>query len=359
VISVKKHLDQDPNGVNRCPEASPEELLAQTLDSYRSALTAMGSCGVQACPALGPGLQQGLMGLTERLSDKVTPPVVKETEERVEEQLQQWGGRTAEYFRERASEVKEILMILARAAAVAEHDQKHASQFSEFTNRLQTMATLEDLPHLRAAFMRSAKELRACVDKMKKDSQESVTALRTQVSTYQAKLEDAEQRASRDALTGLYNRNCVETKTEHRIAEKRPFCVVMLDLNGFKQVNDTHGHLAGNDLLKQFATELRSASRSTDIVGRWGGDEFIIVLDCSLGDAKSHMERLRRWVIGEYTVQVGTDVAKVNMDAAIGVVEWQPGETMREVLGRADAAMYGEKAVAHQQPPTSQMGRES
>jgi diguanylate cyclase (GGDEF)-like protein len=99
---------------------------------------------------------------------------------------------------------------------------------------------------------------------------------------------------------------------------------------------------------------LRSASRSTDLVGRWGGDEFIIVLDCSLGDAKSHMERLHRWVLGEYTVQLGADVAEVDLDAAIGLVEWQPGESMKEVLGRADAAMYQQKAVAHQQLPPSQ-----
>jgi PleD family two-component response regulator len=78
-----------------------------------------------------------------------------------------------------------------------------------------------------------------------------------------------------------------------------------------------------------------------------------------VGNARSHMERLRRWVLGEYTVQLGTDAAKVNMDAAIGLVEWQAGETMREVLGRADTAMYQQKAVAHQEPPTSQMGRES
>ncbi|MGA3165141.1 MAG: GGDEF domain-containing protein [Terriglobia bacterium] len=358
MISIKKYLDLDPNELNKYREAGPDELLALTLNSYRSALTAMGSCGVQACPALGHDLQQGLMGLVERLSNKVTPPVVKETEERIEEQLQQWGGRTAEYFHERAADVKEILLVLAHAAeSVAERDQKYTSQFGEFTKRLRTMANLEDLPQIRSALMRGAKELKATVDNMEQDSHESVAALRTQVTTYQVKLEEAEQRASRDTMTGLDNRNAVETKTEHRIAENRPFCVVMLDLNGFKQVNDTHGHLAGDDLLKQFATELRSASRSTDAVGRWGGDEFVIVLDCNLGDARSHMERLRRWVVGEYSVQLGTDVAKVNLDAAIGLVEWQPGETMKEVLGRADAAMYQQKAVAHEQPPPTQTGR--
>jgi diguanylate cyclase (GGDEF)-like protein len=82
------------------------------------------------------------------------------------------------------------------------------------------------------------------------------------------------------------------------------------------------------------------------VVGRWGGDEFIMVLDSGLAEAQSHIERLQKWVFGEYTVQLATDAPKVNMDAAIGLVEWQPGETMKEVLGPADAAMYQEKTAA-------------
>lgn len=95
------------------------------------------------------------------------------------------------------------------------------------------------------------------------------------------------------------------------------------------------------------------------MVGRWGGDELIVVLDSGLAEAKSHIERLQKWVFGEYRVQLGTDAPKVNMDAALGLVEWQPGETMKEVLGRADAAMYQQKAVAHQQPPTTPTGLEN
>jgi len=82
------------------------------------------------------------------------------------------------------------------------------------------------------------------------------------------------------------------------------------------------------------------------VVGRWGGDELIVVLDSGLAEAKSHIERLQKWVFGEYTVQLGTDPPKVNMDAALGLVEWQPRGTVKEVLGRADAAKYQEKTAA-------------
>jgi len=319
--------------------------VAAVLDAYRGALGAMGNSGLRACPALGPGLQRSLMLLAESLTKAVTPPLIKETEGQVEEQLHAWGEQTAQYFQQRAGDVKEILMVLALAAeSVAERDQRYATQFGEFTKRLQALANLEDLPQIRSAIVRGAKELKICVDKMEQDGRESVAALRTQVSNYQTKLEEAEQRASHDVLTGLDNRQGVESKLKRRMEARKTFSVVLLDLNGFKQVNDTYGHEAGDDLLKQFSTELRSASRATDVVGRWGGDEFIVVLDGSMTEARSHVERMQKWVFGSYTLHLGAEGPKVEVSAAIGLVEWQPGESIKDLLGRADALMYKQKA---------------
>ena len=350
MISIKKYLDSDESAVNAYRPPTTDELAASTLEAYRAALGAMGDCGVRACPTLGPALQQSLMSLAGGLAKTVTPPLVKETEGQVEKQLQEWGEHTAEYLQQRAGDVKEILVTLAHAAeSVAERDKRYTSQFGEFTKRLQALANLDDLPQIRSAIVRGAKDLKVCVDKMEQDGRETVAALRTQVSTYQTKLEEAEQRASSDALTGLDNRQGVETRLQRRIDAKTPFCVVMLDLNGFKRVNDTYGHEAGDDLLKQFSTELRSASRATDALGRWGGDEFVVILDGHLSEAQSHVERMQKWVFGSYTLRLGAEGPKVETKAAVGLVEWQTGETLKQVLARADALMYKQKAVMHQQ----------
>ena len=345
MISIKKYLDSDERALSTIPPKMPDDLAASTLEAYRAALGAMGDCGVRACPTLGPALQQSLMKLAGGLVKTVTAPLVKETEGEVEKQLQDWGEHTAEYLQQRAGDVKEILVTLAHAAeSVAERDKRYTSQFGEFTKRLQALANLDDLPQIRSAIVRGAKDLRTCVDKMEQDGRETVAALRTQVSTYQTKLEEAEQRAAHDALTGLENRQGVETRLQRRIEAKAPFCVVMLDLNGFKHVNDTYGHEAGDDLLKQFSTELRSASRSTDAVGRWGGDEFVVLLDGTIHEAQSHVERMQKWVFGSYTLRTGTEGPKVETTAALGLVEWQTGETLKQVLARADALMYKQKA---------------
>jgi diguanylate cyclase (GGDEF)-like protein len=157
-------------------------------------------------------------------------------------------------------------------------------------------------------------------------------------------LEEAELVASRDALTHLGNRLWVEGQIEFRIAAGRPFCVAILDIDEFKRVNDQHGHVVGDELLRQFARELRSACRSTDVIGRWGGDEFIVLLDGGLAEAKAQIDRVSKWVCGNYTVPGGGGPTKISVRASIGVAEYA-AETMKEVLDRADSEMYRHKAA--------------
>ena len=128
-----------------------------------------------------------------------------------------------------------------------------------------------------------------------------------------------------------------------RITRKQPFCLLLIDLDGFKEVNDTHGHLAGDSCLSQFAAELRQQSRATDAVGRWGGDEFVVVMDGGPEEANAYMERVKQWVFGSYTVELSDGPRKVNLWASLGMARSAPGDTIASVIARADANMYENK----------------
>jgi diguanylate cyclase (GGDEF)-like protein len=93
---------------------------------------------------------------------------------------------------------------------------------------------------------------------------------------------------------------------------------------------------------------MRSNIRSSDVVGRWGGDEFILLVDGDLPGAHAQVERMQKWVFGEYTIQLGASKGKVKtrVEASIGIAEWQPGETSQQIIQRADSAMYKEKELA-------------
>lgn len=344
MISIKKYLDLNATELRRiCPPA-PDDLLTSISEAYRETLEKVGDCGLQACPATGQDLRRNLDRVIEPLEKEPTPALIQETKAQVEQHLQLWGEQTAKYLGQRTGDVKEILLTLARVSeSIAERDRHYGTQFGGFTKHFQSLANLDDLPQLRAAVIRGATELRSCVDKMEQDSRESMAALRTKVAVYQEKLHEAERRASRDPLTGLDNRQSVEEKVQRRIEGGMDFCVFVLDLNNFKEVNDGYGHEAGDDLLRQFSTELRSVTRCTDVVGRWGGDEFIVVFNGSLAEAQMWMTRARQWVFGTYKCKGVPDSAPTNLSAAIGVAQRQPGETLNEVVARADRLMYDEK----------------
>jgi len=325
-------------------EPVANEPLAVAMDCYRSALRAVGKSAAQACAAPGSELDLKLAKLVGQLSGEPTSRAVQQLESDVEEQLCRWAEETAEYLREKADGVKELLMMLARTAeSVGERDQRYANQFSDLTSDLRTIANLDDITQVRSSLVRKAGELKSCVDKMTQESQISITQLKFQVTDYEVKLKSVEQLALKDSLTGLANRRCAEGRMEWYVAQRQTYCVAILDLNGFKEINDEHGHAAGDDLLKQFASELRNCMRSTDLVGRWGGDEFIVVLNCELAAAKPQINRIHEWVLGDYTIQAGSGSQKVDIDASIGVAQWLPGKSVQQVIEQADAAMYLDK----------------
>ena len=155
-----------------------------------------------------------------------------------------------------------------------------------------------------------------------------------------------ERRATTDDLTGLPNRREFERQTEEALLAAERFntgvCVMLIDLNGFKQINDTLGHQFGDLVLRAAAARLRDAVRDTDVVGRWGGDEFVILLS-GIEDAsavRSSAERISG-LLG------GTPIAgDVSVGAAIGAALFpRHGSTLDELIRAADEAMYGAKTT--------------
>jgi diguanylate cyclase (GGDEF)-like protein len=163
------------------------------------------------------------------------------------------------------------------------------------------------------------------------------------VVTYQAQLEAAEVQASLDLLTGVRNRQWMETRIEKELGSGKAFSVVVIDIDGFKGVNDTLGHVAGDDLLRQFARKLGEASSAEGQLGRWGGDEFLLLLESDLEKAQIEVERLSQLVCADYTIDRPVGQTKLRVTASFGVAESHPGENIRGLLQRADEAMYREK----------------
>ena len=151
--------------------------------------------------------------------------------------------------------------------------------------------------------------------------------------------------SSHDALTGLSNRPAFESLLEQATAQAATaqFCALFIDLDRFKQVNDTGGHAAGDALLRDVAKALAAQTRKSDTVARLGGDEFAVLLpDCPLGPAEVIAERMRAAVVG-YRLQ--WEGHSFGVGASIGLVRVDAGfATAADVLRAADAACYAAKS---------------
>jgi diguanylate cyclase (GGDEF)-like protein len=347
MISLKKYLDL-PSGSEGIKATEEPDLLKVAIEEYSATLEAAGNCCAKVCPVTVDALNQELVKIRCGLSVSMESERLAEAAARAREQLNEWGRATEQHYHKKTDEVKELLLTIACAAeSVSARDARCAGQMNEMTGRLSAIASLEDLTEIRASIKMSARELKTSIERMTAEGKATLDALREQVSTYQTKLDIVEAVASRDALTGLSSRLYVERQIERRIAAGAVFCVALLDIDGFKRVNDQHGHLMGDELLKQFGTELRLACRAMDVIGRWGGDEFLLIFDCGLMEAQTRSERLRKWICGSYTLEGKQGEIKLQVQASIGLAVHGNDEAMNELIERADAAMYVEKELAH------------
>jgi diguanylate cyclase (GGDEF)-like protein len=145
--------------------------------------------------------------------------------------------------------------------------------------------------------------------------------------------------AGRDQLTGCLNYGALREAIGHEISRSErhgdPLACCFLDLDGFKRVNDTRGHLVGNSVLAAVGAALREGIRGSDLVGRWGGDEFVLVLpETSKPVAMLLAQRLRREIARGGRATIGEPIG-----ASVGVSEWTPGCTTDALLDEADHSL--------------------
>jgi diguanylate cyclase (GGDEF)-like protein len=166
------------------------------------------------------------------------------------------------------------------------------------------------------------------------------------VRRYQKRIEKS---AATDSLTKLLNRQAFDFVFQQAILDsersRQPLCVALMDIDHFKKINDKQGHLIGDHVLREIAAIAKRSLRESDVICRWGGEEFLLLLkNCTLEKATSIAENLRTTIAANDFSRT-TDLAKtkLSLTVSMGVAECKLHESEDSVFERADVALYQAK----------------
>src|SRR6266568_4753833 len=178
-----------------------------------------------------------------------------------------------------------------------------------------------------------------------------IRRLRRQLAEKQGHSDLLRNLAMVDPLTGLYNRRFAEQRLAAEVSRSErkghPLTVLTLDLNNFKEINDTYGHAAGDQVLQEFAVQLNKVIRGSDLAVRLGGDEFLVLLpECAVEQLELVVGRLG-------VLEVDWQGQKIPVTFSAGWKQYQPGERPEEMLARADEILYTRKRAGKRVQATS------
>ncbi len=328
-----------------------DKLFKLSVDCYLSAIDGM----ERHLPDLHSGFvdehRENLKALREALSASPGAEALTTGKRKLNEEMRDFSEKSAIYYEGHEQSLREVMVALAEAAAtVTAEDVKNRVQFGGLAKQLESVSRMEDLTGARTHLHEQVKALKAFAAGMSLAARTSATHMRDKLADVEMRLKAAERMAATDPLTGILNRREAERALDAWIDSGRPFCLVVADLNQFKSINDRYGHVGGDEVLKEFGRRLAAHVRPADLSFRWGGDEFVVILDCNLRDALLRARQIAEGAVGWYRVPLRGGEQSIEVGASFGVAERLPGETAPQLFARADDNMYQQKAVAAHAP---------
>lgn len=247
-------------------------------------------------------------------------------------------------------------LLISRCRSIAENrlgdriDSETNDEFNDLIIAFNTMSShLSTLERKNGeafeALQKSRDELEIRVEQRTQDLKEINERMRIAINERIRAQKALEEAAMTDPLTGVLNRRGMMTHLQHQVARNKrnhvPFTILMVDLDHFKSVNDAHGHETGDLVLRKTATRLTSSIRGQDIVSRWGGEEFLILLPETAAEGGSVVaEKIRQRIADEPFLWDGKTLS---LTVSIGVAAFEKSTSIDECIRRADVSLYNAK----------------
>lgn len=294
-----------------------------------------------------PALQAELGTLLVRLQAGGAPDALVDDAARCRLSTLEFAEQERKHLATRDAELRRIIQVLTEGlAAVSVGAASYHRTLLESGTRFEAASRLSDLVRMRATITDEVQALRTTVAHRQAAESTVSAALRAEIDLLRATVETAKVAARIDPMTRASNRAAFDDELLRRCeaaATGGPgFALMLADVDHFKQINDTHGHLVGDRVLQALVTFLRDRVRRDDMIARWGGEEFCVILPGaslrpSLAKARTLVAELARtgWAIDE--------AREVTFTISVGVTTWKKGDAPGTLVERVDRAMYAAK----------------
>ena len=327
-----------------------DALLRQTLETYARTLSHIEQhLSRQAAEKFGvdgvdfASQRAVLAGQKGRLAAE--PTALENVSREVESELRAFGERLCQNACS-SQDLRDVAAVLDQAiAGFLAAGSKHQEAMRSAAGKLRAASEADNVAALRILVRYQSAELARMADEAGQESQRLAATLKAQVGELTASLKTAHQEARQDPLTSLLNRRALKEIIAEFQTRETPRCLILLDLDRFKSVNDEFGYLAGDELLRQVAARIQSSLLPACSAARWGGDEFIVLVDGTLATGMSLAQTLDQRLRGRYKLGSGK-AAAVYAQASVGLSDWKCGDAVESVIQRADLALKCKKRGA-------------
>ncbi len=318
-----------------------DRLLKSAVGAYCNAISVLRDLPATAEPDVFRVFKEALREMEEQIEEARDAELLDASSKSLRGLASEYCSKSQAWALKKEEDLQSLLQALCEASQIL--GQQHSGQadrLNVFANNLQQVEKAPDLNQMRRKIVSHVHDLRAIAAQTRAENERGLSALQGELSEFRERLENAEQRAARDALTGLLNRGEGEAMMNRLIEKGVELSAIILDLNGFKKINDTWGHAAGDQILRTCSRCLTNNTRFSDIVCRWGGDEFLIALRGDESIARQCASRIENQMrIPEKIVVLGKTF-EIIVSASMGIAAHRSGESLIDLVARADAEMY-------------------
>lgn len=328
MISLLKHIDESEHFAVR---------FAALLKAFLGLTAALPKAALPANSELSLRCDEDIKRVVVRLAGDPPLTVIDEAGGLALQQLEEIYRSNKAALDERDAALKGVVATVAAAISDFKgHGERHQTKLGNLANDFDVLSRVEDATELRRRLNEDVFRLRESLEEMRRDNEESVARFQLQISDFQQRLEKARKESRIDRLTGLGSRREAERHLQEIPRRPHAPCVLLYDINGFREINSRNGTAFGDKLLRALAHILHGKFPEEGTLFRWGPDEFLVIAEGSLTACLQHSRDIRNsFRAGKYVTSEQGPHKALGADLDFGGVQYVRGETAEELYRRA------------------------